>query len=419
MFGNFTESLTSITYNLSSLSVSSQKKAAQIMESTRISKMFSTFQPKSRIIESKQEERKSKQEERFSRKQLINLNQNEQQQLKELENFDDYKDVIDNSEYIDKEDILHPNVSILEEGEEIETEYDIVSINAAPCKSELFILKLYELLIDTDSCFLEGAFVFSDPDNKLFNLLTRMCEPNIFRKGFGEYITHDIFLKNTKFQKLVKKFNRGNTNIDMKELEGLTLYDPNSRVFKYFMYENDIKNLKSQIKELSYLCNPNCNDEKYAKNNKNECRESRKKTKAVILFYPFKVVREEENKKIEQKYIYLKLEHTHSISLAHLVEAYHAYLYPKKDDDSGYPYRRERTINDSETNYKKELQTIDSKFYNDDLTHGRKGIQNIKVIQDEVKFYNNFVRSNDEMFIPSSVLDIILEEVDEEVSSLV
>jgi hypothetical protein len=416
MFGNFTESLTSITYNLSSLSVSSKKKAAQIMEATRISQMFSTFQPKSTTIESKQEERKEKQEKRFSRQELINLNQKELQQLQELENFNDYKNLISNSENIDKEDILHPNVSILEEGEEIETEYDIVNISAAPCKSELFILKLYELLIDTDSCFLEGAFVFSDPDNKLFNLLTRMCEPNVFRKGFGEYITHDIFLKNSKFQKLVEKFNRGNTSINMEELEGLTLYDPNARVFKYFMYENDIKNLKSQITKLSYLCNPNCNNEKYAKNNDNECRESRKKTKAVILFYPFKVLREEGNKKIEQKYIYLKLEHTHSVSLAHLVEAYHAYMYPKKEDDSGYPYRRERTINDSETNYKKELRDIDSKFYSDDLTHGRKSI---KIIQDEVKFYNNFVRSNDEMFIPSSVLDIILEEVDQEVSSLV
>ena len=58
MFGNFTESLTSITYNLSSLSVSGQKKAAQILEATRISKMFSTFEPKSSIVESKQEERK-------------------------------------------------------------------------------------------------------------------------------------------------------------------------------------------------------------------------------------------------------------------------------------------------------------------------------------------------------------------------
>lgn len=416
MFGNFTESLTSITYNLSSLSVSGQKKAAQIMEATRISKMFSTFEPKSSIVESKQEERKEKQEKRFSRRELINLNQKELEQLQELENVDDYKDLESNSGNMDKEDILHPNVSILEEGEEIETEYDIVNISAAPCKSELFILKLYELLIDTDSCFLEGAFVFADPDNKLFNLLTRMCEPNVFRKGFGEYITHDIFLKNSKFQKLVKKFNRGNTTIDMKELEGLTLYDPSAKVFKYFMYENDIKNLKSQMTSLSYLCNPDCNDEKYAKNNQKECRESRKKTKAVILFYPFKVLREEGNKKIEQKYIYLKLEHTHSISLAHLVEAYHAYMYPKKEDDSGYPYRRERTINDSEINYKEELRDIDSEFYSNDLTHDRK---NIKMIQDEVKFYNNFVRSNDEMFIPSSVLDIILEEVEQEVSSLV
>lgn len=418
MFGNFTESLTSITYNLSSLSVSGKKKAAQIMEATRMSQMFSTFQPRSSIVESKQEERKEKQEKRFSRKELINLNEKELQQLQELENFNDYKDLVSNSDNIDNEDILHPNVSILEEGEEIETEYDIVNISAAPCKSELFILKLYELLIDTDSCFLEGAFVFADPDNKLFNLLTRMCEPNVFRKGFGEYITHDIFFKNSKFQKLVKKFNRGNTNVDMKELEGLTLYDPNARVFKYFMYENDIKNLKSQMTSLSYLCNPDCNDQKYAKNNQKECRESRKKTKAVILFYPFKVVREEENKKIEQKYIYLKLEHTHSVSLQHLVEAYHAYMYPKKDDDSGYPYRRERTIDDSEINYKEELRNIDSEFYNNDLTHGRKSI-NVRVIQDEVNFYNNFVRSNDEMFIPSSVLDIILDEVEQEVSLLV
>ena len=42
-----------------------------------------------------------------------------------------------------------------------------------------------ELLIETESCFLEGAFVFADPDNKLFNLLTRMCEPNIFRTSLS------------------------------------------------------------------------------------------------------------------------------------------------------------------------------------------------------------------------------------------
>jgi hypothetical protein len=414
MFGNFKESLSNVTYNLSSLSITSQKKAAQIMESTRLG-MFSSFKPKSSTIESKQEERKQQKEEKFSRRDLINLNQEQQQQVRELEDFEEYKELVNNADNIDQEDILHPNVSILEEEEEIEKEYEVVSISAVPCKSELFILQLYSLLKNTESCFLEGAFVFADPENKLFYLLTRMCEPNIFRKGFGEMITHDIFLKNSKFEKLAKKLNRGNVKIDMKELEGFTLYDPKARVFRYFMYENDIKKINNDPVELNYLCDPDCNDERYASNNKRECRESRKKPKSVILFYPFKVVREEGNNKIEQKYVYLKLEHTHAISLAHIVEAYHAYMYPKKEDDSGYPYRRERTVRDSEVMYKPELRDIDKNFYSNELTYDR-NIQNIRIIKNEVNFYDKFVRSNDEMFIPSSVLNIIIDEVNQQIA---
>ena len=82
--------------------------------------------------------------------------------------------------------------------EELESEYE--EAEKPNCNIINILDILHQVLITSQSCFLQGAFVFSDKDGELFRFLTEDCQIGkripIFRQ-----ITHTYFLKNKKFNK--------------------------------------------------------------------------------------------------------------------------------------------------------------------------------------------------------------------------
>jgi hypothetical protein len=279
-------------------------------------------------------------------------------------------------------------LKLIKEQQELEKDYIILE----NCQSENFIKELYKILIEHDNCFLEGAFVISDNEGKLFDKLTKTCTPNNYRPSFGKLITHDIFLNDSKFNKL--KENK--TRLDSIFLRNKLLYFPNAYLFKYFQYENPIKDVTGKEIEMTYLCDPECN-----KNEKNErCIPSRKSLKRVMLFYPFQTI-DLMNRYIH-RYLYIKLESSKVISMQHAKEAFVAYTNPATTSDSGYPFRRERLRNSTEEVYKNPLRISDANFYNK-----FRDIINV----DEIRYYNNNVRSNDELYVPQALTNKILSKL--------
>jgi hypothetical protein len=277
--------------------------------------------------------------------------------------------------------------------EHLDENFIIVDKSYYQCKSENIIKKLYNILINNQNCFLEGAFVFSDNNGKLLEALTTNCGINNWRFSLKDNITHNVFINENEFKKI-----HSQSVLDTKFLKSMKVFYPNAHLFKYYMYENPIKDKNENKKTLDYLCDPECSDE-----NK-EC-ENKKYPKKVILFYPFKVKSIESGKPIEQQYLYLKLESSHSVSVEHVREASKAYTNPDIRDDSGRFRRRERLIKGEYHRYNKELEENDKKFYeslNIDLSS-----------DDEIRFYNENVRAHNELFIPQAITDLILIDNEE------
>lgn len=284
------------------------------------------------------------------------------------------------------EEIDSEALKIIKEEMALESEYVVLE----NCVSAKFINELYNILRQNDNCFLEGAFVISDQDGKLFDKLTKTCLPNNYRGSFGG-ITHDIFLNETKFNKL----KLGRATLDSQFLQNKLLYFPNDKVFRFFQFENPIQDQTKKNIELTYLCDPECQ-----KNQDNKrCIQSRKSVKRVMLFYPFQTI-DLLNKSVK-RYLYFKLESSKAISTQHTREAIIAYVNPPTKNDSGYPFRRERVTNDENNRYKTELRIADAKFY--------RKIPNIDV--EEIRYYNHFVRSNDELYIPQVITNKILKDL--------
>lgn len=253
------------------------------------------------------------------------------------------------------------------------------------CKTSEIIQKIYNII--NKNCFLHGAFVFEDENGLLLEAFTYKCGVDRWRVSVGENITHNTFMNEKKFNQL-----RHNSMLDTEFLKSMKIYYPDANIWRYYQYENLIKNEGRNAETLNYLCNPKCNkDEKLE-----ECTDDRKAPKKVMLFYPFRVTAEN----ITKRYLYLKLESSQSISLEHALEAAEAYTTDVKDN-SGYHRRRERLRGEKES-YERELRIIDNEFY-DALKLGSKDIENIK-------FYNAFVRSHNELFIPQSITNTLIKE---------
>jgi hypothetical protein len=272
-------------------------------------------------------------------------------------------------------------------------EFIIVDKNYYECKSELIIKKLYSILVRNKNCFLEGAFVFSDNDGKLLETLTSNCGINNWRFSIKDTITHNVFINENEFKKLQGPYRQ--SVLDTKFLRNMKVFYPEAHLFRYFMYENSIKDKDENEKTLDYLCDPGCSDEK------KEC-ENKKFPKRVILFYPFKVRSIESGHETEHQYLYLKLEASKSVSFQHALESVEAYTNPKIKDDNSYPRRRERLIQgqSNKDRYSEELREKDKIFYES---------LNIELSSDdEIRFYNENVRAHNELFIPQEITDILL-----------
>jgi hypothetical protein len=270
------------------------------------------------------------------------------------------------------------------------------------CQSERFIQRLYDVLRrGRDNCFLEGAFVISDDNGKVFQALTDTCfdeerkSLNTMRNSVGS-ITHDVFMNPGNFRNV----HRGSRlDLDFLATNGITSL---GRFYNsYSQYENDIRDSRANVKELTFLCNPECKQDP----SQEQCIDSRRKVKRVILFYPFMVIKNAIRNvdEVKKRYIYFKLEDSHAISLSHAMSAAQAYISPVSSDDSGFDYRRERTTKQDEERYKTRLRQKDERFYYDLFRIGRNN--------ENVRFYNDYVRSNDEFFIPQEMTNEIINSL--------
>lgn len=285
-----------------------------------------------------------------------------------------------------------------EEAELIEAPPNIV------CLSGLFIQKLYDILREgtNNNCFLEGAFVISDQDGRVLESLSNTCldeskNPlNTMRNSFGSLITHDTFLIPESFRNV----HRG-SRLDLNFLTQQKLIEIGKYYNSYRQYENDIRDINTNITEFTFLCNPECNEDPTLE----QCINTRRKVKRVILFYPFMVVKNaiNPNDEIKKRYVYLKLEDSHAISAEHAYSAFLAYTNAVSSDSSGFDYRRERLKNSDEQRYKSVLRVKDQSFYYDRFMIGQNN--------EDVTFYNNYVRSNDEFFVPQVMTDRIFEMI--------
>lgn len=254
------------------------------------------------------------------------------------------------------------------------------------CITSKIIRKLYNII--NKNCFLHGAFVFQDENGLLLNALTHNCGVNRWRASAGDIITHNTFMNQKKFGQL-----NHNSIIDSEFLMSMKLYYPRANVWRYYQYENFIKNEGGNYETLNYLCNPKCNDNEKLE----ECTKDRKAPKSVILFYPFMIKLDN----ITKRYLYLKLESSSFISVEHAVEASVAYT-TDVTDNSGYPRRRER-LKRGEVRYNNdELRVRDNQFYN--------SLNLTEYDRENIRFYNHNVRSNKELFIPQSITNRLIKE---------
>jgi len=255
------------------------------------------------------------------------------------------------------------------------------------CKTSEIIKNIYNTI--NKNCFLHGAFVFEDEKGLLLNALTHNCGVNRWRKSLRDEITHNTFMNEEKFRKLGH-----NSILDTEFLTSMKLYYPDANIWKYYQYENFIKNEGGNTEILKYLCNPKCNEDEKLE----ECTDDRKAPKKVMLFYPFRVKSLKKN--VSKRYLYLKLESSPAISVEHAIEAAEAYTTDVKDN-SGYPRRRER-LRKKETSYDDKLRIADHEFYESlNLSSNDK---------EDIRFYNDFVRSHNELFIPQSITNRIIKE---------
>jgi len=239
------------------------------------------------------------------------------------------------------------------------------------------------------NCFLHGAFVFEDEKGLLLNALTHNCGVNRWRKSLRDEITHNTFMNEEKFRKLGH-----NSILDTEFLTSMKLYYPDANIWKYYQYENFIKNEGGNTEILKYLCNPKCNEDEKLE----ECTDDRKAPKKAMLFYPFRVKSLKKN--VSKRYLYLKLKSSPAISVEHAIEAAEAYTTDVKDN-SGYPRRRER-LRKKETSYDDKLRIADHEFYESlNLSSNDK---------EDIRFYNDFVRSHNELFIPQSITNTLIKE---------
>jgi hypothetical protein len=324
--------------------------------------------------------------------------------------------------------IIEPRRNVIEKKEEETDDFTLIDPSEVPTEDELaeldhklpeelhflkgndcmmfnVIENLHKLLIMRNVCFLQGAFVFADDNGNLFKRLLHRCDYQ-YRRRFGG-ITHDVFINPNKFDKRGKK-----SKLDKEFLRQQKVFYPNAVNLKMYMYEIDIQDKNKKHFEYNYACDEKCQEDD---RDKKRCPDNIKQTKKIVLMYPFQVhaYLPEGKGKITKRYLYVKLEDDHAISLEHTVSASKAYfmnpfyrMVGYKQEEGKYPIRRERVTNSEEKYEKSSFTKVDNQFY--DL---------VNADQQEVLFYNTYIRNHYEFFIPQNVTNSIIVDIEPEESS--
>jgi len=270
-----------------------------------------------------------------------------------------------------------------------------------------FIKGLYTFLREKRVCFLNGAFVMSDPYGKLYDTLKK-CPSQQDRDSVAGLITHELFLKESQFEKL--KPITSNVVLDTRFASQQHTFKKNKVFDDYTLFEINLYDCQDDElrRGLSYLCDNQCMNQENQQNkenqenqqnkeNQDEHCQNNKETKRIILMYPFQVI----DDGIKKRYLYFKLESYPVKSLDHVEEWF---SLARK---TTYPLRREDKPRSSKT---KELDYAQnsSLFVQDSLLS-----IDLKAMNDneELAYYNQHLRMHREMFIPSAVINRIMPEL--------
>lgn len=257
-----------------------------------------------------------------------------------------------------------------------------------------FIKGLYNFLREKRVCFLNGAFVMSDPYGKLYDTLKK-CPSQQDRDSIGGLITHELFLKESQFEKL--KPTTSKVVLDTEFSNQQNTFKKNKLIDDYTLFEINLYECKDNelIKGLSYLCDNQCMNKLSPDESKN-C-ENNKETKRIILMYPFQVI----DNGIKKRYLYFKLESYPVKSLEHVEEWFN--LARK----TTYTLRREDKPRSNKTIELEYSQNSSPSVKDSLLLSDLKAMDN----NEELIYYNEHLRMHREMFIPSTVINKIMPEL--------
>lgn len=317
-----------------------------------------------------------------------------------------------------------------------------------------FIRLIYDKLIESDMCFLSGAFVFEDPNLELFNTLISSDDisnndidlkrngiftstHNVFfnAKTFKERLTSkssDYLLNNT-FHKIFNTLPNGKNNLQYQRVLDVYLsYLCDKCCQKQTLKENNTNNVISEsvnttsnnsdnnsdnssnirksINKINDISNNvSSNVSNNVSNNKTSsnkdctptyCKKN-KETKRILLFYPFQIEKQDGSDK--HTYLYLKLENNLAQSLYHQKRAMDRYVLFRSKKHT-HKSRREDNRKNKQKFYNSNSKNtkLFKKLYNKtDNNHNNSNL-------DSIKFYNKFVRSSNELFLSKNMINKIL-----------
>lgn len=232
--------------------------------------------------------------------------------------------------------------------------------------------KLFNILDNNDMCFIGGALVIEDPENKIFNLLT--------------YDTPEIDtnhkLKLSNYTNMIQTLTHSSFS-DRFNPSGVVPNNPSFIIPKVKCMTEKFKCNKFERKiYIEKICNNCVTDDSHVE------------VKQNLLYYPFKDLE-------GNNYLYIKLESHPSISLGHAKAAIDTYVTKSKfNSDSKTCKPRRESAKDLES-WRNEFEIKDSKFY-DKLVY--KGMLDNTELKTKIEHYNRNIRSGNELFIPYSFI---------------
>lgn len=232
--------------------------------------------------------------------------------------------------------------------------------------------KLFNILDDYDMCFIGGALVIEDPENKIFNLLTY---------DISEVDTNHK-LKLSNYTNMIQTLTHSSFS-DRFKPSGITPNNPSFIIPKQKCITDKFKCNKFERKiYIENICKNCVTDNSYVEIKQN------------LLYYPFADLD-------GKNYLYIKLESYPSISLGHAKAAIDTYVTKSKfNSDSKTCKPRRESAKDLES-WKNEFKNKDLEFYNKLVSKDMLDDNELKI---KIEHYNRNIRSGNELFIPYSFI---------------